>query len=247
MERVSYDDSGFNDLAILHVFRYRFASQFVKGKNVLDVGCGEGFGSRLLSKSAESVVGCDLSIRAIDLCKAKVSPKQVEFLLCDGTKLPFLNGGFDVVTALEVIEHIRNPRALLSEICYVLRKDGVCVVSTPRRVVLGLPLNPYHLREFSYEEFADVLSSSFESVEIIGQNVLNLRWRIIHKVAPFIPARIRRVMRRIYSLSNPVSVSQQTVSLDGSQTSDAVFVNGPLSQKAEYFIAVCRHPKDTSI
>jgi SAM-dependent methyltransferase len=242
MERISYDASNFSDLAILHFSRYCFASRFVKTKRVLDVGCGEGFGSCLLSEHAKSVIGCDVSSNAVSLCKSKFGGRA-NFLLCDGTKLPFSGPIFDVAIAFEVIEHLKNPCALLNQVCSILENNGIFLVSTPRRVISGLPLNPYHLREFSYEEFTGILSSSFESVEIVGQKVLKMRWRIMHRITPFIPVRIRRIMRQVYSLSKGNPTAKPFTYPNGCKTSEVDFVRGISSRNAEYFVAICRYPK----
>ncbi len=128
MERISYDATCFSDLAILHFSRYCFASHLVKAKRVLDVGCGEGFGSNLLSEYAKSVTGCDVSAKAVSSSESRFGNKVANFLVCDGTKLPFSESRFDVVVAFEVIEHVKNSQELLNQICTVL-ENRRCVHS----------------------------------------------------------------------------------------------------------------------
>ncbi len=242
MERITYEDPGSDDLAVLHVSRYCLASQFAERNKVLDIGCGEGFGSSLLSRGAESVVGCDVSAKAINYSNLKYGDGKAEFLVCDGTKLPFEDASFDVVVAFEVIEHIKNPSALLKVVRRTLQRKGVLVISTPKRIVPVLRLNPFHIREFNYQEFESLLASSFGSVEIVGQEILNPRWKITHRMAPFLPVRVRKVLRGLYSKSKKVPSEQSIFSFD-CLDSNVEFVTGRRAKKAEYYIAICKYPK----
>jgi 2-polyprenyl-3-methyl-5-hydroxy-6-metoxy-1,4-benzoquinol methylase len=242
MERITYEDPGSDDLTVLHVSRYCFASQFVLSNKVLDIGCGEGFGSSLLSRGAKSVVGCDVSAKAISSSKLKYGKGKAAFLVCDGTKLPFEDASFDVVVAFEVIEHLKNPSALLKVIRRMLHEEGVLVISTPKRIVPFLRLNPFHIREFNFEEFVILLSNSFGSVEIVGQEVLNLQWKITHRLAPFLPVTVRKVLRRLYSKSKKTP-GEQIISSFDCLDSNVAFITGKRAKKAEYYIAICKKPK----
>ena len=75
-----------------HIIRYRFASQFVRNKVVLDAGCGTGYGSYLLSQiGSKKVIGIDNSKRAINFCKNNFKAKNLEFKIDDCTKCHFKN------------------------------------------------------------------------------------------------------------------------------------------------------------
>jgi 2-polyprenyl-3-methyl-5-hydroxy-6-metoxy-1,4-benzoquinol methylase len=159
-----------------HRARYDFAKQFVKGKRVLDLGCGEGYGSRMLSEVAKSVVGVDISAEAVEHAKAAYGSDGLAFQAGDAGKLPFSEGEFDAVVCFEVIEHIRNPELLLKEVARVLSGKGIFVASTPNGgVKVSSQPNRYHVKEYTLREFEGMLADHFPPQEwetsIYGQFV----------------------------------------------------------------------------
>src|SRR4051794_8036877 len=89
-----------------HVARYRHAREAARGKRVLDLACGSGYGCAILADVAASVVGVDLDPIAVS-CAAKRYPlPNVRFLCADARSLPLDPGTFDLVTSFETIEHL---------------------------------------------------------------------------------------------------------------------------------------------
>ncbi len=154
-----------------HRSRYHFAVTEARGKVVLDVACGTGFGAPILrGGGARAVIGFDLSWDALVAC---APGDGTLFCNSDGTRLPVRDASFDMVTSFETIEHIPNYKDFLRELHRVLRPDGVLVMSTPNALhtkpVNGVPTNPYHVKEFTPAEFHELLSSQFGSVDVYGQ------------------------------------------------------------------------------
>jgi len=115
-----------------HLHRYAFASQLVKGKKVLDLASGEGYGSYLLSKEARDVIGIDIDRGALKHSHETYDADNLQFV--QGTILDApLKEGFDIVICFEALEHIDDPEKLISEVKRLLRKDGLFIVSTPNK------------------------------------------------------------------------------------------------------------------
>jgi ubiquinone/menaquinone biosynthesis C-methylase UbiE len=158
-----------------HIHRYEMVFPYVSDDSrILDIACGNGFGSYLLSnKTSGEVTGADISPETIEKCRHSF-PKQenLKFRVMDGTKLPFENDYFDLLVSFETIEHTTQFREMLAEFARVLKKDGLAVISTPNIVVNspgGIVTNPYHTQEFTYDELQVILNTSFSDVKIGGQ------------------------------------------------------------------------------
>lgn len=146
-----------------HVARYAFAAQFAPGADVLDVGCGVGYGSQWLGKAgAKSVLGFDISAEAIEHAQMNYFHPAVSFKVQDVTALKPDNG-YDLVTCFELIEHIEKQEKALDLIKATLRKDGILAISTPR------PLSDirthFHVHEMSFEELYGMLKERFRHVD----------------------------------------------------------------------------------
>jgi GT2 family glycosyltransferase/SAM-dependent methyltransferase/glycosyltransferase involved in cell wall biosynthesis len=153
-----------------HLARYFFASNLVKGRQVLDVASGSGYGSNLLGRAgAVSVVGIDSSTHAVAYSTANYETTCVKFVAGDAQSLPFRDNSFDVVVSFETIEHLTDHHQFLDEVERVLSVEGILVISTPN--VEAYPQgNPFHLKEFEMDEFRGDLSKYFAHVCLLGQD-----------------------------------------------------------------------------
>jgi SAM-dependent methyltransferase len=157
------------------------------GDAVLDVGCGLGYGINLLAIKAAEVQGVDVDVRAIDYCRERLvgrNPRLSGLAAYDGTRLPFEDGRFDVITTIDVLEHVPEPEPFLRELLRVARR--AVVVSTPNRRPEftkpdGTPRNPWHLREWSRPELAEVLAPLGVTVE---WHHVNGPWDGPHQLSP---------------------------------------------------------------
>lgn len=162
-------------IAYEHIHRYAFASDYVVGKAVLDIACGEGYGTNLLLKKAKKVIGVDISEEAISHARKKYdSNPNIEFRVGSCTNIPCESTSFDVVVSFETIEHIAEHEKMLDEIKRVLKHDGVLILSSPNKktpVGVSTLKNEFHLKELEFAEFKDILSSKFSNVDIMGQRL----------------------------------------------------------------------------
>ncbi len=150
-----------------HIARYAFAARLASGKRVLDIGCGNGYGTAELARTAAFAVGLDSA--------AEASPAPALFLQASAMALPFPSKAFDLITAFEVIEHLPDWQHMLIEARRVLRTNGLFLVSTPNKSSYAESRadagpNPFHVHEFEYAEFQSALQQVFPAVSIYLQN-----------------------------------------------------------------------------
>lgn len=174
-EIVDEDDLPTADQYVLHLMHsaaYRHAARVVEGKSVLDLGCNTGYGSNILSVPAKSVVGVDVSERAVTLAQQKYVGANIEFQVIDGTRIPFEDDSFDIVTCFQLIEHLVEYDGFISELKRVLRTDGIVIFTTPNallRLDPGMkPWNKFHVREFNPEELENTLADYFQQVCVLA-------------------------------------------------------------------------------
>ncbi len=141
---------------------------------VLDAGCGEGYGSEILSRSgAERTVGLDYDQSTLTLMRKtydEVIPVKGNLVM-----LPFQNNSFDTVVSLQVIEHIWEQERFVAECARVTRSLGRIVISTPNRLTFspGLgrgekPLNPFHVNEFDPDELRTLMDATSVAQTMAG-------------------------------------------------------------------------------
>lgn len=153
-----------------HMARYIFASQLVKGKVVLDVACGTGYGAHMFSnKGARKVFAVDISQEAIDHARRMYGKENIEFITGDAEKIPLPDRSIDIVVSFETIEHLRNYRSFLSEIKRLLKKNGLAIISTPNKQKYP-PGNQFHIKEFSGPELEDEFKKYFKNLLIFYQD-----------------------------------------------------------------------------
>jgi ubiquinone/menaquinone biosynthesis C-methylase UbiE len=165
-----------------HWHRHHFAAALVAGRDVLDVDCGEGYGSALLARNARRVTGADIAQTAIDHARARyASIGNVEFRQANCTALPFPNACFDTVASFETIDHVTAQEAFLDEGRRVLRPAGLVVLSSPNKVEYtdkrGVT-NEFNVRELYRDELAALLAPRFPRTAWYGQrpNFYSVVW-----------------------------------------------------------------------
>lgn len=157
-----------------HITRYTFAKPYIKGKKVLDLGCGTGYGSfEIIKIGAAKVIGIDISKKAINFAQKNFRHKRLSFRVADATSLPFKNNSFDTIVSFEVIEHIKNYHLFLNEVFRVLKKGGHFIFSTPNSKQFRGKTSAYHFKEFTGYELLNIFSKRNQTLTLFGQSFKN--------------------------------------------------------------------------
>ncbi len=157
-ERVSRDVSD-NFVFARSVLAYREAAKIVRGQ-VLEIGTGSGYGVEIVAPKTEKFV-------TVDKHNFHADSENVEFKRSKVPPLDFADRTFDFVISFQVIEHIQNDKKMLDEVWRVLRPGGKLIISTPN-AKMSLTRNPWHVREYTAQEFSALLQARFGNVEALG-------------------------------------------------------------------------------
>lgn len=160
-------------LYLKQLFPYKTIKRYLPKKGlILDLGCGEGYGTKIISQYVKKIIGLDIEKETIEHASKKYQSKNCIFELYDGVKIPYKSNTFDAVISFQVIEHIQNDLNYISEVYKVLKKNGIFIVTTPNKIYRIKPgqkvWNRYHIREYSPNELREILKTEFSNIEIWG-------------------------------------------------------------------------------
>lgn len=195
---------------LFHKVTYNFATEFVTGRQVLDYGCGSGYGTHQIASKCEHITGVDISPEAIEYARGHYHAPNLTYTSIETAErapLPYPESHFDTVLSFQVIEHIRNPASYLSEIRRVLKPGGTFVCATPDRTTRLLtrqkPWNMWHVHEYDAADLKRTLSDYFqvnsilhmggkkEVLDIEIRRTRRLAWLMLPVTLPFIPEPVR--------------------------------------------------------
>jgi ubiquinone/menaquinone biosynthesis C-methylase UbiE len=162
-----------NETMTEHLHRYAIALELIAGKKVLDIACGEGYGTNLMSKIAAQVTGIDSDKNTIEKAKKKYTAGNIVFLAGSVLKIPAQNNSFDVITCFETLEHVTEHDEMLSELKRVLSPTGILLISTPDKKNYSDKtggLNPFHKKELYEQEFKNLINRYFPHADFYRQN-----------------------------------------------------------------------------
>lgn len=129
------------------------------GLDVLEAGCGEGYGADLIARAARRVIGLDYDDAAVAHVRARYP--RVEAIQGNLAALPLPDAAVDVVVNFQVIEHLWHQAQFIAECARVLRPGGLLMISTPNRITFSpgrdTPINPFHTRELNAAELTELL------------------------------------------------------------------------------------------
>jgi SAM-dependent methyltransferase len=218
-----------------HLVVYEWIAARLAGMRVIDMACGEGYGTDVLARRAASAVGVDANPEAHEHARLRYRRPNLRFVrdLVDG-----FSEEADAVVFLQTIEHLEQPGAVLDHFRSLVGAAGVLYVSTPNVLTLApkgasRSGNPWHVHEYRLGEFEALCREHFGSVEIYGlfharklrvhELALRLGWDRLHPLLG--------VTRRFYGWFTP-AIEARDFQLRRAGEADL--------EKALDFIAVCR-------
>jgi SAM-dependent methyltransferase len=208
-----------------HLAVYRWIAERVRGLEVVDMACGEGYGTAVLGERAALVTGVDANPEAHEHARLKYTRPGIRFVrdLVESYGEPC-----DAIVFLQTIEHLQDPGAVLSHFRSLLRPGGAAYVSTPNVLTLA-PAgekksgNPWHVREYRSEEFRALCRETFEHVELLGlfharklklhERAIELGWDDAHRALG--------ITRRFYDRFTP-AISERDFKLRPAQLDRAL-------------------------
>jgi 2-polyprenyl-3-methyl-5-hydroxy-6-metoxy-1,4-benzoquinol methylase len=176
-----------------HLVVYQWIAERVRGRRVVDMACGEGYGSDVLAGAAANVVGVDANPEAHEHARLRYRRPNLRF---ERDLVESFAEPCDAVVFLQTIEHVQDPGAILEHFKSMLDGGGVAYVSTPNLLTLAGPGaeksdNPWHVKEYRAEEFRALCEEHFERVELFGlfharklrvhELAIKLGWDTVHK------------------------------------------------------------------
>jgi 2-polyprenyl-3-methyl-5-hydroxy-6-metoxy-1,4-benzoquinol methylase len=176
-----------------HLAVYEWIAPRVAGKRVVDMACGEGYGSDCLAGRAANVVGVDANPEAHEHARLRYRRSNLRF---ERDLVESFAEPCDAVVFLQTIEHVQDAGAILEHFKSMLSPGGAAYVSTPNLLTLAPPGaeksdNPWHVKEYRAEEFRELCAAHFERVELSGlfharklrahELAIKLGWDHVHK------------------------------------------------------------------
>ena len=163
------------DWTLEHLHRYLLACELAADKTVLDIACGDGYGSAMLARHAAQVTGVDIDTPTVERARSKYVADNLRFLQGSATDIPLDDDSVDLVISFETIEHLTEQDRMLCEIRRVLRPEGFLLISSPDKYEYSdVPdyHNEFHLKELYCREFEELLQKHFSRHALLGQRVV---------------------------------------------------------------------------
>jgi len=152
--------------------RYKFVADIVKGKDVLDLGCGEGLGTWMISKYTKSIQGIDNDLKAIQYANKWIG--KVRFTHSNFLNIHYYNT-HDVTIAIDVIEHInkKDIKDFMDTMISPLNNNGFCIIGTPNKNMKkyeSKEAKAGHVNMYDEKSLRKLMEKYFNTVFIFGMN-----------------------------------------------------------------------------
>lgn len=218
-----------------HLVVYEWIAARVGGLRVIDMACGEGYGSAVLARAASDVVGVDANPEAHEHARLRYRAPNLRF---ERAPVETFTAAADAVVFLQTIEHLADPSAALEHFRDLAGGRGPVFVSTPNLLTLAprgaaRSDNPWHVHEYRADEFAGLCRRHFGSVAMYGlfharrlrahELALRLGWDRVHSAL--------RLTRPFYERFTP-AIATSDFALRSADEADL--------DRALDFLAVCR-------
>ncbi len=166
-----------------HLVVYEWIAERVRGLRVIDMACGEGYGSAMLARRAAGVVGVDANPDAHEHARLRYGDPNLRF---ERALVESFAEQADAVVFLQTVEHLGDPGAVLDHFHGLLGDRGTLFVSTPNVRTLApkgasRSDNPWHVHEYRRAEFERLCREHFSQVQLFG--LFHARKLRVHELA----------------------------------------------------------------
>ena len=164
-----------DETATEHLHRYMMAMKHCQGKSVVDIACGEGYGSSFLASVANKVVGIDIDPKAVLFANSKYKESNLEYKVGNCSSIPIDSGSIDVVVSFETLEHHDQHVEMMLEVRRVLKLGGLFIISSPDKTYYSDQRsfkNSFHVKELTSQQFEALLRSHFKNTCFANQRVM---------------------------------------------------------------------------
>jgi 2-polyprenyl-3-methyl-5-hydroxy-6-metoxy-1,4-benzoquinol methylase len=240
-----------------HLFAYEYARGCLYANDrVLDLGCGEGYGTHFLSSHVRTITGLDVDEKVVEHAKQKYGQGgNCTYSVYDGLKIPFEAGQFDAVISFQVVEHAPDEQAFVKEAARVLKPGGKFILTTPNKATRLLPyekpFNEFHIREYYPHELRELLKQAFADVSVFGvmaddrivqmenERIKRIHENLANRVKKWVPSGIRSAVRRtLEQLKSPEFTAGNQQDGGGFKISDYFLIKEDVYRALD-LLAVC--------
>ncbi|HVS90639.1 MAG TPA: class I SAM-dependent methyltransferase [Mucilaginibacter sp.] len=162
----------FNETTIEHLHRYALVMPFAEDKVVLDIACGEGYGSKLIASKAREVIGVDIDGETIKTAQSKYKASNLSYKQGSADKMPIPDSSVDLVASFETIEHHDKHDEMMQEVKRVLKPGGSLIISSPEKTG-EVSFNEFHVKELTFNEFKGLISKYFKYHKFYNQKIVH--------------------------------------------------------------------------
>lgn len=164
IERLNMEEKYSSLESAIHMARYNILKPICKNKTVLDIACGEGYGSYLIkSWGAKQVDAFDIDLETINKAQERYHIKNLNYQVCNAEELEqATDKKYDLIVSFETIEHLKNPIKFLEAIKSVSKKDAIIIISCPNDYMYYPKeddKNPFHIKKYSLADFITLVES----------------------------------------------------------------------------------------
>ena len=251
-ERLHASDDLFAVDLVRHRAAYEYALERPAVDRLLDLGCGSGYGTRMLAEAHSGVVGLDRIVP-----DASQRSDEGSFVRGNLAALPFRAASFSRIVSFQLIEHFADATVYVDAVANLVRPDGEVLITTPNRLTSD-GVNPYHLCEYTAEELRGVLARRFASVEILGvgasepvRRYFRERDRRVARILRLDPLGLRKMLPTFaiqwLFASFALLVRRRARSSGGlPEVTSSDYPIGPADSQCLDLLAICREPIPSS-